>query len=472
MALKAWEMFSFAGMRAFLVLYMLATFGFSDSKAALVFGSYGALVLATSLIGGFVADRLIGARMAVTLGAAIIMGGHCGLALETMMDVGSVKLQLFFLSLAAIAAGTGLLKPNVLTMVTLLYDGLGAGRRETGFYAYYLGVNIGGLLAPIVCGYLAAAYGWHWGFGAAAIGMAAGLAVLVGNRHLLPVAATRPALPLTGRRAAVVITGAVAPALVAACWALLQQGVALVIVLGAAFVVGLAYVAGKAPSLPPDDRRMLLPFALLLPSVAMFVMLYEQIGTTITLFAERFVNRELGGVQIATAQIVALNSAFVILAVPVLAWAWARLEQRGLGVPTQRKFVIGFLLLAACFATLHLAAGAAVTGTVALGWIVVAYLLLTLGELSISPVAYAEAGRLAPRSLVGVMLGLFLLAFAAGNLLAGLLAGLADVKRGPLGQTAYADYFGLLAGIAVAWAAVVSVGLFAGAVGKRLAPQP
>jgi POT family proton-dependent oligopeptide transporter len=456
--LKVWEIFSYIGMRAFLVLYIIDAFGFGDAEAALIFGSYGALVLATGLIGGFVADRLIGARAAVVLGAGVIMAGHAGLALEAGFAPGPAKLQIFFASLAAISTGTGLLKPNILAMVAQLYDELGPRRREAGFYAYYLGVNVGGLLAPVVCGYLAMTYGWHWGFAAAAIGMSAGLALVVAKRELLPAGAARPLAPLPiGLRAAWIATAAAVLFTLLACWGLVQRGIALGAVLAIAIAGGLVYLGVAARPLNRAGRQGLLTVATILPSVTVYVLLYEQIGTTITLFADRLVERDLGFATVAAAQIVALNSAFVILFVPVLASLWGALERRGMVFDAQAKFVIGFGLIGAAFGVLALAASGSAAGPVGLYWIVAAYLLLTLGELSIAPVAYAEAGRLAPRAIAGGIMGVLLLSFALGNLLSGVLAGEAAVRGDGAGSAVYADFFTMMAGLALGYAALLAL---------------
>lgn len=459
--LKVWEVFSYAGMRAFLVLYMIAAFDFADARAALVFGSYGALVLATSVIGGFVADRLIGARRAIQTGATIIMAGHLGLAGEALLAPGPYKIQLFFASLAAIAAGTGLLKPSVLTLIGRLYDDLGPRRRETGFYAYYLGINLGGFLAPLLCGWLAIAWGWQWGFAAAAAGMAAGLLLFVTQQRYVVGAGEQPEAPLrvAGLGPGSITAFAVAT-MVGGAWLLVQRGVALGIVLALAALAGAIYIGRAAATLPAAERRKLVALFALLPSVLMYVMFYEQIGTSVTLFVDRLVDRRVGSLKVATAQVVALNSLLVIILVPLLAAGWQWLETRRGAVLPPAKFAIGFLLIAGCFAVLATAAGAASASPLSLGWIVVAYLLLTLGELCIAPIAYATTGTLAPPRLAGVAMGMTLLAFAIGNFVAGLVAGAADIggRVEGSGGAVYAPFFWQLAALSLGWAVLLAAG--------------
>jgi len=461
-ALKVWELFSFQGMRAFLIFYLISAFALAEGRASVLFGSYAALVLATSVLGGLAADRWLGPRLLLIGGALLIMSGHACLALQhAISGLGLLPqawaFQSFCLGLALISVGTGLLKPNVLTLIGALYRGEDP-RRENGFYAYYLGVNVGSFLAPLVCGYLADAFGWGWGFGAAGLGMAAGLGVLFAGRRHLPTPRVAPASrrpPLPGMAAVL------AACVVLAAW-LIQNGVATAVMLVCGFGLGgwrLIAVATRDPT-GAGWRSIVRLFALLLIPFS-FVVLFEQFGLSVNLFVDRLVDTRIGPWRVAAPQLLALNGLFVLLMLPLSSGFWNWLRTRGREPSMAGKFAIGFALVAAGFMVLAAASHAAQAAPEAIGmvWVVLAYLLITLGEVMISPLAYAAVGRIVSPQVEGVSLGLLMLAFAAGNLGAGYFAAFGTPTVGAEDAAAAFARFFLLAGCLGLGAAGLSLAL-------------
>ena len=446
-ALKAWELFSYQGMRAFLVFYLIGTFALSDAQASVIFGSYAALVLALAVLGGVVADRWLGRHEPMVLGASIIMSGHLCLALETVLaGLGalnqSAQFQVFCLGLSLIAVGTGLLKPNVLNLLGALYrrdDPL----RERGFYAYYIGVNIGAFAAPIVCGYLGTHYGWGWGFAAAAIGMALGLTtLLLGRRWVQPV----DTIVHAGKRRSRLVIYPGILVTVGVTSFLIQHGVALGILLLACLLLSAIYFA--AQSRRDDgvrDPALLLRLLALMAAPFTFSILFEQFSLSINLFNDRIIDRSFMGHEIAAPQLLSLNAFFVLLFLPLLGAAWSALGRRGREPATSSKFALGFASIATGFLLLATATGLVDPGTrIPIAFVVVAYFLITMGELCISPLAYATVGQIVPASLQGIAMGMLLLAFALGNLGASWLATAAAIPVGTsdVGMRAlYAEFF-------------------------------
>ncbi|TAJ68860.1 MAG: MFS transporter [Phenylobacterium sp.] len=458
-ALKAWELFSYQGMRAFLVFYLIAAFGLSDARAAMLFGSYAALVLATSVLGGALSDRWLGQREPTFAGALMIMGGHATLAAQHLLVAtgwlqGEAIFQVFCLGLGLIAVGTGLLKPNVLNLIGGLYR-RDDPKREDGFYIYYLGVNVGSFLAPLVCGRLAQDYGWGWGFGAAAIGMAAGLCVLLaGRRHLVRADGQSTGRGPGDRPPRIRIYGGVGVTVLLASF-LIQHGLVLGALLAATLAAGCGYllvVAARDRS--GEDRRAVLRLMAVLPVPLCFVMVFEQFSLAINLFVDRLVDKQVLGFHVAAPQLLSLNSFFVLLLLPLLGLGWTRLRAHGAEPAIPVKFTIGFGLMGAGFwllagAIMLQPAGAAIS----MSWVVGAYLLITLGELMIAPLTYTLVGRAVPARLEGVAMGLLLLSFALGNLCAGLLATLAAVPRDAsldMMSGIYGRHFIVVGGVALA----------------------
>ena len=430
---EMWERFSYYGMQALLVLFMTdqvrGGFGLDDQTATAIYGIYTAFVYLVALPGGWIADRLWGARRAIFVGGVIIMCGHFVLALP-----GTAA---FFGGLMLVVLGTGLLKPNVSAVVGELYA-QGDPRRDSGFTVFYMGINIGAVLGPIVCGVLAS-YDWRYGFAAAGFGMLAGLVQYRFLQRYLGSAGLAPAAAPTATfrtRSWSVIAAVVAAAFVL-LWAgvnglvdfdavLLAHGTTAALAVGTLVYFGYLFLAG---SLTPEERRRVVLILVLVLASAVFWAGYEQFGSTLNLFAERYTVRDIGGFEIPTSWFQSVNPAFLILLAPFFSILWIRLARRHLEPSTPVKFALGLILLGAGFAVMIgaatlVAAGQQVWPT----WLVFTYLFHTMGELALSPVGLSAMTKLSPRRFAGQLMGMWFLCLALGSAVAGLVAGSFDTE--------------------------------------------
>lgn len=424
---EMWERFSYYGMRALLVLFMVDAarggMGLDDRTATAIYGLYTAAVYLLALPGGWFADRIAGAQRAVWIGGVLIALGHFTLAVPWP--------QTFYLGLILVAVGSGTLKPNMSGIVGELYPEGGA-RRDAGFTIFYMGVNLGAALGPLVCGWLAKAYGWHYGFGAAGVGMVLGLVQFRLTRHWLGGAGATPgdSAPLPpGQRVLLIGSAALAVAL-AVCGVAgrlrfepVSAAHAMTYVLvgiGAVFFLRVFLRAG----LTPEEKRRVGMIVVLFVASALFWAGYEQSGSSFNLFAERYTARVWLGFEIPAAWFQMIGATFIITLAPGFASLWVFLGRRGLDPSTPVKFGLGLLGLAAGFVIMAGAAAVVASGQKAWPtWLVATYLAHTLGELCLSPVGLSSVTKLAPRPLVGQMMGAWFLATSLGNLVAGLLAG-------------------------------------------------
>jgi POT family proton-dependent oligopeptide transporter len=371
---EMWERFSYYGMRGFLILYMVKALGFTDPHAGSVYGNYVGSVWLAAIFGGVIADRWLGHYKSVLIGGSIIALGHFTLAFHA--------LSFFYAGLSLIVIGTGLLKPNVSTLVGSLYAE-GDERRDAGFSIFYMGINLGALLGPVIAGKLAEGVDWHLGFACAGVGMTLGLVQYVlGRNRLQPAIARLAARPQPAAAAGV----AGGDGFTAADW----KRIAAVVV----FFLFASFFWGA----------------------------YEQAGSTLNLFADRYVRLELLGIKLYASWFVSIQAAFVILLSPIFAWLWVRLGPRQPSSPT--KFALALLFVGLAFVLL-MPAGAIAQGGVKISplWLVGAYFIEELGELCLSPVGLSVVTKLAPRRVVGLLMGVFFLSNALGNKLAGWSAG-------------------------------------------------
>lgn len=426
---EMWERFSYYGMRALLVLFMVDAvrggMGMDDKTATAIYGLYTAAVYLLSLPGGWLADRLWGAQRAVWFGGIIIALGHFTLALPLT--------QTFYLGLIFVVIGSGTLKPNMSALVGELYA-TGDPRRDAGFTIFYMGINLGAFLGPIVCGWLASEFGWHWGFGAAGVGMVLGLIQFKLSRRHLGQAGLEPGnnTPLHGAERFGLIGGVVAlialvglgltgvvklnPGAIARAMAYVILGIAVVYFAWVFLFAGLNKV---------EKERVAVIVVLVIAS-ALFWSGFEQAGSSLNLFAERSTDRQLGWLhyEVPAAWFQSFNAIFIILLAPVFAWLWGWLARRRREPSIPWKFGFGLILLAAGFFVMAGAAQVVASGHKALPtWLITTYLLHTFGELCLSPVGLSSVTKLAPRRLVGQLMGIWFLGSSFGNLLAGLLAG-------------------------------------------------
>ncbi len=425
---EMWERLSYYGMRALLVLFMVDSvatggLGLTDEVATAIYGLYTAGVYLAALPGGWLADRLLGAQRAVWYGGVLIAAGHFTLALPHP--------ACFFIGLLLVVLGTGLLKPNISTLVGQLYPEGGA-RRDAGFTLFYLGINLGAALGPLVCSSLGEKLNWHYGFVAAGVGMLFGLLQFRYTRHHLgECGLVAPARRPNARPEWMVVAGVLG--LLILLVGLLLAGVVHLDPVWLArrttvLIVGLAVAwfawAFLFAGLTREESARLALIAVLFLASAMFWSGFEQAGSSLNLFAERHTQRMLAGFEIPTGWFQSLNAGFVILFAPAVAALWLALDRRGIALPLVGKFAAGLLLLAAGFLVVAVASRAALrSGPVWPTWLIATYLLHTWGELLLSPVGLSSVTKLAPARLAGQMMGIWFLATSLGNLLAGLFAG-------------------------------------------------
>lgn len=426
---EMWERFSYYGMRALLVLFLVDSvrggMGMDDKTATAIYGIYTAAVYLMSLPGGWFADRLVGAQRAVWYGGLVIALGHFTLALPWV--------QTFYLGLIFVVIGSGILKPNMSALVADLYPEGGA-RRDAGFTIFYMGVNVGAAIGPLVCGWLSTSYGWHYGFGAAGVGMVLGLMQFRLSRHLLGTAGTQRESPtdlhslektgvVCGILAVVVATTLGLTGLVRYNPVILVQGTAYALLSIAVCFFGWLFLYGGLDRLEKDRVAVIV---VLFIASALFWAGFEQAGSSFNLFAERFTVRTLGWLhyEIPAAWLQSVGPVFVITLAPVFAWIWVWLARRNLDPSTPVKFALGLLLLAGGFFIMVGAAKVVVGSQQAQPiWLITTFLLHTFGELCLSPVGLSSVTKLAPKRFVGQLMGAWFLATSLGNLFAGLFAG-------------------------------------------------
>ncbi|MCC6244203.1 MAG: peptide MFS transporter [Gemmatimonadaceae bacterium] len=420
---EMWERFSFYGMRALLVLYLVNVLEWDTARAAGLYGTYTMLVYLTPMIGGYLADRYIGTHRALLIGGAIISAGHFVLALPGM--------QAFYAGLGLVVIGTGFFKANVSTMVGQLYP-VGDTRRDSGFTLFYMGINTGGFLGPLVCGYLAQSerFGWHYGFAAAGVGMVLGLiAYAMLKRKYLGTIGETP----SGSSAAIAaskttdtsddfavrnaVIGLVGGALVS--WFLSGSvlGVLVGAVIGGALAITVLGTSG-------EERQRVIALFIVAFFVVFFWAAFEQAGSSMSLFADKYTNLQLGSFTIPSTWFQSVNSFFIIAFAPIFALMWLAMGKRGTEPSTPLKMAIGLTFVGIGFLLLMVGGGRADAGIkVSPLWLVGAYLFHTFGELCLSPVGLSYVTKVAPIKFASLLMGVWFLANAAANKVAGFLAG-------------------------------------------------
>ena len=389
---ELWERFSYYGMRAILVLYMVAPpaqggLGFDVKQAASIYGTYTMAVYLTALPGGLAADYLLGARLAVFLGGIVIAAGHFSMIFHSMSS--------FYLGMVLIAVGTGLLKPNISTMVGSLYRE-NDPRRDSGFSIFYMGINVGAVLAPLACGTLAQSEGfkrilanngfdpaksWHWGFGAAGVGMILGLIIfLVFGKWLAHVGNK------VKKKAATTASD----------------------------------VAASQPLTASDWKRIAAIFIFFVFTM-LFWAAYEQKGASLNLFAKELVRTEIFGIGFPSSYLQSCTPFFVILLAPIFSYLWVSLKDRQPSSPV--KFTLGLLFIGVAYLLMIPASMLTAYGKISPLWLVGLYFLEVCGEMCLSPVGLSTVTKLAPVKLVGIMMGVWFLAASLGSKLAGYLSG-------------------------------------------------
>jgi POT family proton-dependent oligopeptide transporter len=443
---EMWERFSYYGMRGILVLFLAASvgdggLGLAQGTAKAFVGVYMATVYLVALPGGWIADRLLGARKSVLYGGVIIMAGHIAMAIPG----GPV---FAYLGLTLIIVGTGLLKPNISTLVGHLYRDAEDARRDAGFSLFYMGINIGALLGPLITGTLGQGIAWHLGFGAAAVGMALGLVQYVlGQKHLTdggpPHRLTeterrhfRKALVI-GLAVIVVIVGL---AVSTGTFTLDNVTWALTVITILVAVGYFAFMFYGTHDITVDERIRLKAYVWLFAAAALFQMIYDQAATELSIFAQKDTDLSIGGWQMPSSWLQSANPVMVLLLAPVFAGLWVRAGNR---VTTPLKFSFGLALVGLSFVVMSAAAVAAAGGVkVSVLWLLVTYLIQTCGELCLSPVGLSVTTKLAPAAFASQMMGVWFLATAVGDAVGGQVTRLSGTV---LSEQSYFLTLGLLA---------------------------
>ncbi len=421
---EMWERFSYYGMRALLVLYLVNAQHWTAAKAATLYGNYTMLVFLTPLVGGYLADRIIGTRRSLVIGGIIIAAGHFTLALT-----GEAA---FYIGLGLIIVGTGFFKSNVSTQVGQIYAD-GDARRDAGFTVFYMGINLGAFLGPLLCGYLAESpnWGWHYGFAAAGVGMVLGLITYVwGREKYLPGIGLPNRVDTSARiDASVPVSNpmhGIGGAAVGCVLGFLGGGwlgLAMGGVIGGA--LGIAILGSQG-----EERKRVFAIFIVAFFIVFFWAAYEQAGSSMNLFADRNVDLTLGGLvskPIPASWFQSVNPFYILVFSPVFAWIWMTLGKNKMEPSTAMKMVIGLFLLGTGFLFMVLGAKSADQGMrVSWMWLCAAYLFHTLGELCLSPIGLSYVTKVAPVRFASLMMGVWFLSNAVANKLGGTIAALVE----------------------------------------------
>jgi proton-dependent oligopeptide transporter, POT family len=415
---EMWERFSYYGMRALLIFYLVQHWLFSDSEASIIYGAYTALVYITPVVGGYLADQYIGQRKAVLFGAVLLTFGHFFMAFEGDGGQGDPVINVFWLALALIIVGSGFLKANISVIVGQLYSRTDV-RRDPAYTIFYMGINVGAATASIICGYLGQTYGWQYGFGLAGFGMLLGLVFFIIGKPLLQ-GKGEPKDPEKirgGKEWAIYGAGL---AMVLLCWAAIQYQEMVGYVLGA-FGGGLVlYVLFTAVTkLPSEERDRIFAAMFLILTSIVFWALFEQAGSSLNLFTDRHVDTQ--GVNASMFQ--SINAIYIVLLAPVFAMLWQGLARKGAEPSTPMKFGLAVIQVGLGFLVLVWGAeSVGINVPTPVIFIFLIYLLHTTGELCLSPVGLSAMNRLSPANMASLIMGTWFFASATGNFAAGLIA--------------------------------------------------
>ena len=428
---EMWERMSYYGMRALLVLYMTGAvtgfnpgLGWSQIESQAIYGIYSGMVYFMVVPGGWIADNILGHQKAVLIGALIIALGHFTLAIPIE--------QTFFLGLIFVVLGTGLLKGNISTIVGQLYDEQD-DKRDSGYTIFYMSINIGSTLGFLICSYLGEKIGWHWGFGAAGIGMTFGVIQYIKHRHLLGDAGMYPnTMPDDKRKKytnylkislvgmfLVIGAGLLGLFTIDPRFFAEQFAYFLTIIAGLYFVYLFLFAGLNA-----SERKNLILLFLLFIGAAAFWSGFDQSAGSLNIFARDYTDLSVAGYQIPVGWLQFANPVIVVLFAPIFAGIWAQLARRNLDPSLPFKFAIGLLFMALSFVIMIFAVELALESSpVGMQWLLLTYLFQTWGELALSPIGLSAFSRYGPKRYMGQMFGLWFLASAIGGVLAGLLGG-------------------------------------------------
>lgn len=440
---ELWERFGFYGMRSLLVLYLIDRIGMHAADATTLYGAFAAMAFGISIPGGLLADKIFGTDRLAVIGAVVIILGH-GLMVAQDIIGGAVAANFLLpAALAMVATGTGLFKPSISARVGGLYA-KGDNRRETGFYFFYVGINVGAALAPLLCGYIGQTYGWRYGFAIAACAMVVGLFAL----RLAGQSTRADDIPIPPARLWLA-TFTVPPALAASVFLLLRSPDLVGWLLAVLLIAGLGGLLRLGiQSADHDERMRLLAAVGLILAAAIFWSLHEQGGSTLNVLAAKAVDLRIGGITLRPAQTQFFNALFILIGAPLFALLWKFLRARRAEPAAPYKFAWGLTLAAAAFGLLAIGTSEASIGAkLPLAWLALAYMLETMGELCLATPGYATMSRLAPGNASGLVMGLWLFSLSAGNYIGGKIA--AAALAGDADPAHLSTYSGTFAHVAL-----------------------
>ncbi|MFG2227957.1 peptide MFS transporter [Streptomyces sp. NPDC048644] len=459
---EMWERFSFYGMRALLVLYLIS--GGADAKpgaqggglamtmatASAIYAVYLAMVYLLAMPGGWFGDRVWGPRKTVAIGASVVILGHLTLALPGQ--------GMFFAGLALVALGSGLLKANISTMVGHLYDGPQDPRRDGGFTLFYIGINIGAFTAPLIVGTIGQSVNWHLGFAAAALGMAFGLVqFLIGTRHLNPQSSAVPTPLAVQERNAWLRKGLIWLIIAAVFYGIvigtgtftLNWALIPIALLGLIIPVSVLVRIKRDKDLSDEEQTKVSGYVWFFVAAAVFWMIFDQAGSTLSGFAEKNTADNVFGLGFPSTWFQAINPLWVMALAPVFAWLWLALAKRAKEPSTTIKFAMAMVLIGISYFVFIVPMQMSADGTkVSPMWLIMVYMIQTMGELCLSPVGLSVTTKLAPQKYASQMLGVWFLAVTAGDCVVSLLS-TAGADLSGVGVLAAEAALAALAGVAI-----------------------
>ena len=445
---EMWERFSYYGMRAILIFYLVQHWAFTDSKSTLIYGAYTALVYITPVLGGYLADRYLGQRKAVLFGGLLLAAGHSLMAVEGVGGQDDPTINVFWAALAFIIVGSGFLKANISVMVGQLYK-LTDVRRDGAYTIFYMGINLGAAVGTILVAYLGQTVGWGWGFGLAGIGMLAGLIVFVLGKATLNGSGEAP-FPLSkGKEYSLYGIGI---ASVAVIWALVQYQDVIQTLLMISGIGLLGYVLYESFKLEKEPRERMFAILFLISLNPLFWGLFEQAGGSMNLFTDRFVDRS--GVPAGIFQ--SINPIYIILLAPLFAGLWQWLGRKGREPSAPAKFALALGQMG--LANLVLVWGAEAYGVAAMTPVILVfayYLFATTAELCLSPVGLSAMNRLSPKFLASLIMGAWFYMTAVGNFVAGKIGEATGGDDGALSKQGLLDVYELFGWISIGVGLVV-----------------
>jgi POT family proton-dependent oligopeptide transporter len=431
---EMWERFSYYGMRALLLLYMVTSIGegglgFDEKTSGAIYGLYTMMVYLLALPGGWIADNILGLRKSVFYGGCIISLGHF-LLLFTFKES-------FFLGLLFIVIGTGMLKPNISSLVGELYLPEENARRDAGYSIFFMGINIGAFLAPFITGYFGEKIDWHYGFAVAGVGMVFGVIQFKLSEHRLGIAGSPPEVTVSQKKNKLILL--IATVVIALVVTLMVTGIIVpdpIAIAGASAYV----IAGSAAlyfvfllfftKLEQSERNGVIAISVFFLASVIFYMGYEQAGSSLNLFALRYTDMTIGDFEMPASWLQSVPAVSVLIFAPFFAWLWVKLSKHSLNPPTPVKMSMALLFVAVSYLLMCGASLVIVGGQKALPtWLVMTYLLQTFGEICLYPVGLSAVKKLSPKRFSAQLMGVWFMSLALGNLLAGLVAGEMDAER-------------------------------------------